>query len=904
MNASLQRPRRLLWNGPYIAVALFAVAMLGIVWGLQTREIELQRNTLARDMQWAEQTMRLHLNSDRDFLVQLAREFVEGSLDGTQFQIRANQYIANNPELSALARVDDAGVIRWGAPFDTTEWLVGDSLSRRQAESLAAAREAGRPTYSPPRTDERGRTVIELYVPIFHGRHYLGAMVGVYPMEGFLGNLVPYWFSDKYQLSIVAADGRVLGTNAATRPVDDQLSYAIPIDPPGQRLQLRATGYRTESELSRVVPTVLIVGLTLVVVGSMWVLRTHLKRRIQVEKERDRLFNLSLDLLCILGLDGSFKRANPAFGRILGHEAETLMGRPLLDLVHRDDIAATVEHLRSLALGQPSSFENRCLAADGGYRWLAWSVNPVPEEKLFYAVAHDITQRKADEEALQAEYAFRKAMEESLVTGLRAIDLTGRIIYANPSFCRMVGWSEQELVGMAPPFPYWPPEKVKLCEHALARTLKGDIPPGGFDMEVMRRNGERFDARFYVSPLIDASGRQTGWMASVNDITEPKRARAALEASQERFAAVLDGLDAAVFVADAQSDEILFANRTFKHIHGFDVVGRTAGTLEIGMRPETRQSTVDPRQLKPDDLPRELFDGEVQNSLSGRWYHLRERATRWVDGRVVRMAIATDITDHKHVEEMNLQQQQRLQQTSRLITMGEMASSLAHELNQPLSAISNYSMGCVNRLQSGNYRVEEILGAMQKASFQAERAGKIIRRVREFVKKSEPNRMPSPLADIVDDAVGFAELDARKAGARIRIDVPHDLPPVNVDRIMVEQVVLNLVKNGIEAMLQTPADKRELTVSARRVDARMVEVAVTDRGHGLAVDSAEKLFAPFFTTKAEGMGMGLNICRSIIEFHDGRLWAEPNPAGGSIFRFTLPLEAATWQQPLSSSGSM
>jgi signal transduction histidine kinase len=198
-------------------------------------------------------------------------------------------------------------------------------------------------------------------------------------------------------------------------------------------------------------------------------------------------------------------------------------------------------------------------------------------------------------------------------------------------------------------------------------------------------------------------------------------------------------------------------------------------------------------------------------------------------------------------------------------------------------------MGSVNRLATGEYNRDDILTAMQKASAQAERAGKIIRRMREFVKKSEPNRARVGLAEIVEDAVGFAEIEARKAGVAIRVHIPGDLPAVFADRIMIEQVVLNLVKNGIEAMQQTPPARRELAVAARPDEAGMVEVAVADRGQGIDAEKTEQLFAPFYTTKPEGMGMGLNICRSIIEYHDGRLWAQPNPGGGSVFRFTLPI---------------
>ncbi|WP_068634861.1 PAS domain-containing sensor histidine kinase [Thauera butanivorans] len=648
-------------------------------------------------------------------------------------------------------------------------------------------------------------------------------------------------------------------------------------------------------ELQWALPAALILGLSVLVLWSLWSLRIHVQRREQVEKERDRLFDLSLDMLCVADLDGSFRRCNPAFERILGQVPDSLAGQPMVDFVHDEDIGTTLDALRRLAAGEPVKFENRCRCADGSYKWLEWSINPVPEEGLVYAVARDITGSKAAEQALRAESAFRKAMEDSVLTGLRAIDLSGRIIYVNSAFCRMVGWREEELVGATAPFPYWPKETQDVCERNLQMTLDGLAPASGFELRIQRRNGERFDARFYLSPLIDASGQQTGWMASITDITEPKRVRAALEATHERFEAVLDGLDAAVFVADARSDEILFANRAFKRINGFDAVGRTVRGVAVP-QPERGDYRVDPRGLTAADLPRELFDGELQHPLSGRWYHVREQAMRWVDGRVVRMGIATDSTERKQTAEVARQQEERLQRTSRLITMGEMASTLAHELNQPLSAIANYCAGCVTRMQGGRWKPEDVLTAMQKASFQAERAGKIIRRVREFVKKSEPRRSAVNLVDILDDALGFADIDARRTGIRLVADIEPDLPPVFADRIMIEQVVLNLIRNGLDAMADTLPEQRLLVVRARRCGedmAEAIEVAVIDRGHGISEEGRQRLFTPFYTTKAEGMGMGLNICRSIIEFHDGRLIVDDNPEGGTIFSFTLPAESVS-----------
>ena len=215
--------------------------------------------------------------------------------------------------------------------------------------------------------------------------------------------------------------------------------------------------------------------------------------------------------------------------------------------------------------------------------------------------------------------------------------------------------------------------------------------------------------------------------------------------------------------------------------------------------------------------------------------------------------------------------------------MGEMASSLAHELNQPLTAIANYSMGAVAMVKAGHTDMGILLPALEKAAAQAQRAGKIISRIRDFVKRSEPRRQNVPIQTIVDNAVSLAEIHARKRQLEIVRNIPESLPDVYADPILIEQVLLNLLKNGLESMDQSTLNTLELDVT---LDDNQIEVAVKDRGHGLT--EPERLFEPFFSTKSEGLGMGLNICRTIIESHHGRLWASSNPDGGTIFRFTLP----------------
>src|SRR5690625_5086023 len=474
--------------------------------------------------------------------------------------------------------------------------------------------------------------------------------------------------------------------------------------------------------------------------------------------------------------------------------------------------------------------------------------------------------RSRAEAALIAETSFRRAMENSMSTGMRVFDMQGRIAYVNPAFCRMIGWNEADLIGRTSPFPYWLPGRHAQHQETLDLLLSGRTPSSGLEVEAQRRDGSRFTARMYVSPLRDPNGEQIGWMTSMTDITEPKRIREALTAAHERFMTVLEGLDDAIsVVADTPEGlELLFANRTYRRFFGAQSNGHDE--LMGGRIGRFTDETI------------EVFSESAQ-----RWFEVHHRMLAWTDGRRVCSQVARDITVRRNYDEESRVQQEKAQLTSRLTTMGEMASSLAHELNQPLTAISNYCMAAVAMVRSEQARPEQLVEALEKTAHQAERAGKIIRRIREFVKRSEPKRQIVSLLDILDNAVGFADIDARKRQVAIRTHLPKQPPFVVADPILIEQVLLNLLKNAIEAMEKSDYHTLHGEVTLFN---QYVEVAVIDRGCGLK--DPERLFEPFYSTKSEGLGMGLNICRTIIESHHGRLWATPNPQGGTIFRFSLP----------------
>jgi two-component system, LuxR family, sensor histidine kinase DctS len=392
-----------------------------------------------------------------------------------------------------------------------------------------------------------------------------------------------------------------------------------------------------------------------------------------------------------------------------------------------------------------------------------------------WALWRDINRRQAAEDALRKQVAFRTAMENSLITGMRARDLEGRITYVNPAFCRMVGLPAHELIGKLPPMAYWAPEAMDEYQQRFATVLAGTVSPQ-FETVFQRVNGERFPVLIFESPLVDDTGRQTGWMGSI-----------------------------------------------------------------------------------------------------------------------------LDISDRKKVEDLNRRQQEKLQASARMATMGELASTLAHELNQPLAAISSYTTGALNLINGSAERgtaldPELLKPALERASTQAQRAGHIIRSVHTFVKRREPLREAVEVQDLIGGVLPLVELQARQFFVVTQVQIAPAMPKVLADRVMLEQVLLNLTRNGIEAMQNIDPARRVLRIIAEpdpdSSDQQSVRLSVVDHGHGIPDDVAERLFSPFFSTKAEGMGMGLNICRTAVEFHGGKLVHAKNPSGGTIFRFSLPVRTA------------
>jgi PAS domain S-box-containing protein len=378
--------------------------------------------------------------------------------------------------------------------------------------------------------------------------------------------------------------------------------------------------------------------------------------------------------------------------------------------------------------------------------------------------------------ALGEAHAFRKAMEDSLLVGMRARDPEGKIIYVNPALCAMVGYSADELLGRRPPYPYWHPDDLEKQARESDDALQGRAAPHGFESRIRHKDGHDVITMVYAAPLVDAQGVHRGWMSSVVDITAQKQAEA------------------------------------------------------------------------------------------------RQR-----------------------------DQELRLQRSARLASVGEMASTLAHELNQPLMALSNFAVAAralASRVSTppgaGSSTEAMLAGALDEIVEQSKRASEIVKRVRAFINPQRAHYESLTMESVITHAETLLKPELQRHGVALRLVLEDAGAAVRGDRVLLEQVLVNLIHNALHAMQEPPQcqtapppARPAIELSTRRVE-QGVRITVADQGPGIPPDQLEQVFAPFFTTRRDGLGLGLNICRTIVEAHGGSIAVDNRAGGGAVFSFTLP----------------
>lgn len=481
---------------------------------------------------------------------------------------------------------------------------------------------------------------------------------------------------------------------------------------------------------------------------------------------------------------------------------------------------------------------------------------------------------------------------EAAVEGIIVIDADGIVQTYNKACERIFGYAAAQVVGRNVSMLMPSPDRERHDSYLghYKRTGERRIIGIGREVRGQRRDGSVFPMELSVAEV--HHGADHVFVGMIRDITARKRAETELQGREARLRSILDTAPDAIVVID-ETGTIESFSASASRLFGYDpgeVVGRNVRMLMPSPYREAHDSY----------LRRYLETGERRIVGIGRIVvGLRKDGTTFpvelavgeirLNGKRLFTGFLRDITERQATEQRLHELQAELVQVSRVSSMGAMASAFAHELSQPLGAAMNYLNAVRRLLEDGSGApAPRALEGTQRATAEIARAGQIVQRLRQFIQKGRTERSWEQLAKVIEEASALALVGAADRAIKMRFEVAADLPPVFVDRVQIQQVLTNLVRNAVEAMAESP--RRDLTIAASAAPNGFVEIAVIDTGSGIPAEAADSLFKPFFTTKTNGMGVGLSICRSIIHAHDGELNAEPNPDGGAIFHFTLPLK--------------
>ena len=495
-----------------------------------------------------------------------------------------------------------------------------------------------------------------------------------------------------------------------------------------------------------------------------------------------------------------------------------------------------------------------------------------------------VDRHKGDDQATHLLAAIVESSEDAIVSKT----LEGLVTSWNKAAERIFGYTAEEMVGQ-PISVLAPPGRVDEMRRILERIGHGERIEH-YQTQRRRKDGRTIEISLSVSPVLDERGRVVGASKIARDITEAKLAEAALIEREAHLRSILDTVPEGMVVID-EHGIIQSFSATAERMFGYtsdEVRGRNVSVL----------MPTPYREAHDGYIARYLATGERRIIGLGRVATGRrkdgsnfpiELAVGEVCGECHRLftGFVSDLTERQRTSRRLQELLSELSHVSRLTEMGQMATALAHEINQPLTAATNYLQAGRRLLPRGDsVSLERTANVIDSALAQITRATQIIHRLREFVGKGESGRRSEDAGKVLEEASALALIGASESGVRVQLGFEPELPEVLIDKIQIQQVVVNLIRNAIEAM--EGSERRELEISAAMHEGGMVGISITDTGPGIASEIADRLFQPFITTKPQGMGVGLSICQSIVEVHGGRLRVEANPEGGSIFRFTLP----------------
>jgi PAS domain S-box-containing protein len=605
------------------------------------------------------------------------------------------------------------------------------------------------------------------------------------------------------------------------------------------------------------------------------------------------------------GQDGKLRFVNPRFLEYTGKRIEDVARTEVL---HPEDVDHTVKAWsHSVATGDPYAVEHRVRRVDGTYRWFRVSAvrvrDPNSQEMRWYGVDIDIDdQKQTDEEVRESEQRLTRLIETLPAMIWRATP-DGEPDYINPRLANYTGRG-LDGVGRGPEDLGRTLDDIVKLKVQNAMVHQDDLEAaaqawarahetGALDLTARLRGADGFYRWFQAraEPIRDEAGRIVHWYGVAVDIDDRKRAEDALRKSEQELRGIVDALPQTIVVLGPDGSG-LYANRPLLEYTGL--------TMEQLMTPDSRGNPV---LFHPEDWAR--LQGKRRQGLSRampfeiewrvrrkdgqyRWFLVRYHPLRDEQGQILRWyAGGTDIDDRKRAEEALRATQAKLSRASEIATVSELAASIAHEISQPLAALVANSHAIQRWLSAEPPNLERAQVTAERIIRDGAGAAEVVNRIRALFKRTVLTRTLLDLNDVIREVNRLLTDEVSTRTVRIETDLADDLPAIWADRVQMQQVIANLARNGVEAMESEESHPKVLSIRSRRDGTNSVLIEIRDSGSGL--EDVEKVFEPFFTTKQEGMGMGLAICRWIVEAHEGRLWAGHNSPRGAVFSFTVPI---------------